>query len=136
MDERLRFSKRQRIHLQGDFARILRRRCSAADGVMVIYVDTAAEAWPRLAVRASKRLGGAVTRNRARRRLKEAFRLCQHTLPVLDILCQLRNAGASVETFARSLEKLTRAAQRRLVRTDDAATASNRPRPRTRPDTR
>ncbi|HRX87088.1 MAG TPA: ribonuclease P protein component [Phycisphaerae bacterium] len=132
MAKRLGFSKRQRIHQRGDFARLLRRRCSAGDGVLVVYVDAGAADWPRLAVRASKRLGGAVVRNRARRRLKEAFRLRQHELPVLDILCQLRSADASVEAFGASLERLVRAAQRRLER----AQARDAAIPRSRPDSR
>ncbi len=133
VSERLRFSKRQRIHERGDFARILRRRCSAGDAVMVVYVDTAGAAWPRLAVRASKRLGGAVVRNLAKRRLKEAFRVRQHGLPVLDILCQLRDAGASVEAFGASLERLVRAAQRRLERATAPAIGKTTD-PRSRPD--
>jgi ribonuclease P protein component len=133
VSDRLRFRKRQRLHGRADFARILRRRCSVADDVLVVYVDAPGAAWPRIGVRTGKRLGRAVARNRARRRLKEAFRLHQRELPILDVVCQVRNVDAQVEEFARSLRKLVTAAQKRLERVQRQSAA---PATRSRPGSR
>ncbi len=128
MVQRFRFRRRQRLHLQRDFVRLFARRCSASDGLLVIYVDANALAWSRLGIKAGKRLGGAVVRNRIKRRIREAFRLRQQGLPEgLDVLCIPRpgtSADAGVDAFGESLDrliaravpKLDRQARRRDVR--------------------
>lgn len=121
---RLRFSRKQRIHGRGQFARILRRRCLVSDAVLALYVEHGNGAFPRLGVRASRGLGRAVARNRARRRLKEAFRLHQHALPVLDMICIIKRGDASVDAYAHSLETLARAGERRLQRLAPASEAN------------
>lgn len=82
--------------------------------MLALYVEHGSGAFPRLGVRASRKLGRAVARNRARRRLKEAFRLHQHALPVLDMICIIKRSDVSVEEYAHSLTVLARAGERRL----------------------
>lgn len=115
---RQRFRQHQRLHLQRDFRRILRRRCVASDDRLVVYVDSNGLDWTRLGIRASARLGPAVVRNRLRRLVREAFRLRQDRLPAgLDVLCTLRAADRPVlRDYIDRLPKLVRAAAAKLPR--------------------
>jgi ribonuclease P protein component len=69
---------------------------------------------PRLGVSAPKRVGGAVQRNRLKRRVREAFRLSQHDLPAMDIVVLVHpHEPLAVDVYramlaeaAGSLEKL------------------------------
>ena len=92
------------------------------DRLLVVYVDTNGLAWTRLGIRAGRRVGGAVTRSRVRRRLREAYRLKQHELPDgLDLVCVARApeaADATVEQFSQSLETLIARAAAKLSRSN------------------
>lgn len=58
---------------------------------MVIWVRHAADSRCRLAVVASKKVGPAVQRNRAKRRIREVFRLHRHLLcPNVDLVIVCR----------------------------------------------
>lgn len=57
-----------------DFKRLYHRGQSAVGGHMVLYVQSNRLGANRLGITASTKIGGAVQRNRARRRLKESFR--------------------------------------------------------------
>ena len=56
------------------------RARSAVTPSMVVYCRRSRLGFNRLGVTVSTKLGGAVTRNRARRRLREVFRLAQPRL--------------------------------------------------------
>ncbi|MCP4246543.1 MAG: ribonuclease P protein component [bacterium] len=120
MARRLIFGRNRRLTRQRDFERVFARRCSRGDRWLVVYVDTNDLDHPRLGVKAGKRLGNAVRRNRIKRRIREAFRLHQHDLsPGLDIICIPRDAvvaQAAIDQLGRSLCELTAQAARRLLR--------------------
>lgn len=119
MTRRFAFRPRQRLRRQRDFDRVFARRCSAGDRLLVVHVEAGDLEWTRLGIKAGRRVGGAVTRSRVRRRLREAFRLKQHDLPAgLDVVCVVRSpaAAASVEDFSRSLETLIARAAAKLSR--------------------
>jgi ribonuclease P protein component len=64
-----------RLSRSGDFERAYRRGRSVANRHLVLYVFPRGNSDdPRLGVSVSRRLGGAVVRNRVKRLLREAFR--------------------------------------------------------------
>ena len=79
--KRLRFARAQRLKLGRDFARTRQEGQRVVLGCLIAnWRRLPAEATPRLGVVTSKKIGGAVVRNRARRLLREAFRVHQHEL--------------------------------------------------------
>lgn len=58
-----------------DFQRLYRRGKSTVRPTMVIYVGKGCRNTVRLGITAGKKIGGAVDRNRAKRRIRELFRL-------------------------------------------------------------
>lgn len=77
-------SKRARLSRSSDFQRIYRQGSSTASRFLVLYsfkrqLDARGEG-PRLGLSVSKKLGGAVVRNRVKRLLREAFHACSEQL--------------------------------------------------------
>jgi ribonuclease P protein component len=66
--------KRLRLTRQRDFRRVLARHRVFAGRVLVGFAVARDDGATRIGVSASRKLGGAVERNRARRRLREAAR--------------------------------------------------------------
>jgi ribonuclease P protein component len=71
-------NKRGRLSRSAEFDRVFRQGRSHANRVLVLYgfprADAASpEAEPRLGLSVSRRVGGAVERNRVKRLLREAF---------------------------------------------------------------
>ena len=77
--QRLRFGRNARIRQGRDFARVRQRGSRLAHGCLIAnWMPLGAGARPRLGVVTPGKIGGAVERNRARRLLRESFRLHQH----------------------------------------------------------
>jgi ribonuclease P protein component len=73
-------SSERRINRAGDFTRARAQGRRLAVGCLVLnWVESAGER-TRVGVITSKKIGGAVVRSRARRLLREAFRLNQHRI--------------------------------------------------------
>jgi len=73
-------TKRPRLSRSSDFQRIYRQGSSTASRFLVLYsfkrpAETGTEG-PRLGLSVSKKLGGAVVRNRVKRLLREAVQGC------------------------------------------------------------
>jgi ribonuclease P protein component len=80
--------RRGRITRSGDFDAVYRRGRSAASRHLVVYAfgrseDRSAPAgdWPRLGLSVSRKVGGAVERNRVKRVLRERFAELTPALP-------------------------------------------------------
>jgi ribonuclease P protein component len=75
---------RSRLSRSSDFRRVYRQGSSVASRTLVLYYfkrssETGGEG-PRIGLSVSKKLGGAVVRNRIKRLLREAFRACDARL--------------------------------------------------------
>jgi ribonuclease P protein component len=77
-------AKRFRLSRSSDFTRIYRQGSSTASRFLVLYTfgrsPEAGSQGPRLGLSVSKKLGGAVVRNRVKRLLREAFQGCAEQL--------------------------------------------------------
>jgi ribonuclease P protein component len=113
----LRFSRQDRIRKQEDFERVYQGRFGA-DPVLVVHARRNGTDSSRLGVSVSRRLGGAVERNRWKRRIREAFRVQRPELPVgLDIVVRPRKgANLDYHAIAQSLRRLAWRLDRALPR--------------------
>jgi ribonuclease P protein component len=109
MDQR--FLSHYRIRRAGDFQRAYRRRVSAADSSIIVFGCPNGLPHPRLGLSVSRKVGGAVVRNRWKRLLREAFRLSRRQLPPGIDLIVIPRAGTE-PALAPLMESLVRLAGR------------------------
>lgn len=91
--------RRARITRSGDFDAVYQRGRSAAGRHLVAYVfpreGPATGASPRLGLSVSRKVGGAVQRNRIKRVLRERFAALDHGLPgTVDVVVIARPGAA------------------------------------------
>ena len=104
------FPPRARLRKKREFERVFSAgmRCSAPALRLIIARNEAGI--PRLGLAVSRKVGGAVIRNRLKRRLREIFRRERGLLPEpLDIVV-VPQAGADLLSFAELREQFLRAA--------------------------
>ncbi len=109
VDARLTFTAQQRLRRKSDFAAVHARGKRIADGYFAMIARANELPRPRLGLAVSvKTAGSSVERNRIRRLVREAFRLRQHDLPMLDIVvsARARARGASAAQLRASLDAL------------------------------
>lgn len=99
-----------------DFRRVYDRKCKAADGVLLVFIDRSPQTETRIGLSVSRKHGNAVVRNRLKRLLREAFRLSRDRLPTgLDlVVIPLDKGRAALQAYMDSLTRLCRKLQRRL----------------------
>jgi ribonuclease P protein component len=98
---RQRFPKAVRLTHGSEFARLKREGSTTAGKLMVFSVLLDGdESLARLGLITSRRVGGAVVRNRIRRRLREIFRARQSTLRPGVWLVIIVRQRAAVASFA------------------------------------
>jgi ribonuclease P protein component len=109
------FPKRLRLLRPAEFDAVFQRRCSAADGELVVYASENDLGYPRLGLTVSRKVGRAVHRTRWKRALREAFRLTQHDLPALDLICLPRPTSTpDVQRLMAQLPKIVQRLERKL----------------------
>lgn len=111
---RLRFPRSARVIHAKEFDRVMREGRRMGDAALTLRVIRNHLAYTRLGLVVGKRFGGAVARNRAKRIIREAFRLTRPRLPHgWDIAVQPRPGAdirlpAVVESLLRAAAKLER----------------------------
>jgi ribonuclease P protein component len=113
---RLTFPQSHRLKTPAEFDRCYARKKSASDTVLVVYACESGLTHPRLGCSVSKKVGGAVVRNRYKRLFRDAFRLKQHELPTGTDFVLIPRLGEepTLEMIEASLLKLAHQAARKL----------------------
>ena len=126
----LRLPKGSRIRRGTEVRRTLDLGRSAASGPVVVYAYDRADGRPaRYALIVGRRWGDAVTRNRHRRLLREAFRTARPRLPPGFDLALLPRSKFEQARMARVREALVGAAERAIHRFRTEGPGTPRPRP-------
>lgn len=112
----LRFQNRRRIRTGPEFHAVFQARVSVADGLIIVYGLENDEGLSRLGLSVSRKVGGAVVRNRWKRVLREAFRLNVARLPPgIDFVIVPRTVPPpSMPEAAESLVRLSADLLRRI----------------------
>jgi ribonuclease P protein component len=118
---RLRLGRDRRLPHKGDFDRVFDAGRRAYVRGLVVYVSESPTGRARIGLVTSRRFGNAVHRNRARRLLREAFRLSQFEFAPLDVVA-LPQPGA----FPDSLELVRGALLEAVVRAARSAPKRSR----------
>lgn len=116
VDER--FPRKYRLRTRTDFDRVYQNDAYAADRVLVVRGCKNGLPYPRLGLSVSRKVGGAVVRNRWKRLIREVFRKCRSELPVgLDLVFRpRRGAEPDYAAISESLPKVARQLAKRLGR--------------------
>lgn len=112
------FPRECHIRRGADFQRAYRRRCAVSDELLVLHSCENGLAFARLGLSVSRKVGGAVVRNRWKRLLREAFRLSRRDLPAgIDLVVIPRQqVEPTLAGLLASLPALAKRAVRQLKR--------------------
>jgi ribonuclease P protein component len=112
------FSKAKRLTRSAEFQRVKNEGSSARGNMMVVGV-LVTEVDPLVRFRAgfvtSKRIGGAVVRNRVRRRLREIVRRHQHSLRSGIWFVVIARVAAAPASYAQLEDEWLRLAKRTFI---------------------
>jgi len=110
------FPKQFRLLTSRDFQRVFERKTSVADDLTIMYGCQNDLPYTRVGLSVSRKVGGAVVRNRWKRVLREAFRISRLDWPQgMDVvIIPRREAEPEFHRLVVSLPKLARRLQRRL----------------------
>ncbi len=103
-----RYRPQDRIRKRSEYKVVYDRGRRISSGSFVLFVLRNAVGRPRLGITATRRIGGAVQRNRAKRLVREIFRRHKADIDSVDIVVNAR-AGLPGANYARlEAEFLTR----------------------------
>lgn len=82
-----------------DFISLFKKGQVVVGRTCVVYFRPNHSAYNKIGVASSKKIGNAVKRNRARRVIRTAYRLCEKDFPIgFDIVCVARQAATFVKS--------------------------------------
>src|SRR5262245_63415358 len=100
-----RFRPREHLRLASEFRRVYDRKRSVSDERLIVYACENGREYNRLGLSVSRKVGGAVVRNRFRRLYREAYRTSREGLPTcMDLV--LIPCGAEEPSVATLQEAL------------------------------
>ncbi len=119
MDLRLRLFKKIRLRKRAIFRKVYEEGRFVSNQMMAVHFMPNPEQARRIGFSAGKRLGGAVVRNRCKRRLRECYRLHQQEIPeATDLIIVARRSmvnakwenieAAFLEAIGRSRRNIER----------------------------
>ena len=115
----LMFPARLRLKTPAEFKSVYDRKKSASDESLIVYAAENGRPHPRLGVSVSRKVGGAVVRNRYKRLFREAFRLTRPELPAgvdLILIPRPQSSEPTLDRLKASLVKLAHQAAKKLAR--------------------
>ena len=116
MSRDLPFPKSRRLTRTAEFDHVRKKGTATRGGLITLAVAEApgSKEQPRLGIITSRKVGGAVARNRARRRVREIFRKHQHQLKSGIWIVIIISARAGRATYAQLEDEWLRLARRAL----------------------
>src|SRR5262245_51268972 len=113
-----RFRAYEHLRRPADFQRVYDRRRSVSDERLIIYACDNGLPHNRLGLSVSRKIGGAVQRNRLRRLFREAYRLTKHDLPTgLDlVLIPRKSEEPTLAALLEALPKLIGQVAKKLAK--------------------
>ncbi|MDP4503934.1 ribonuclease P protein component [Nonomuraea sp. NBC_00507] len=118
-------SRQSRMRRGEDFEAAVRRGKRAGRPTLVVHLGTSGEESPLVGFVVSKAVGGAVTRNKVKRRLRHLMRDRLHRLPRGSLLVVRANPPAASARFEQLAAELDSALDR-LLRRRESSTGGQR----------
>jgi|SRR5829696_4236000 len=116
------FTKTQRVRRRSEFQQVFKNGYRVGSRYFTLLISPNAGSTPRLGIVASKKLGDAVHRNRAKRLIRELFRLNETPSAGLDVVVIPRRElfAAAYNELDRDFRAAWRRGSSRMASTPDA----------------
>jgi len=116
------FTKTQRVRRRSEFQQVFKNGYRVGSRYFTLLISPNAGSTPRLGIVASKKLGDAVHRNRAKRLIRELFRLNETPSAGLDVVVIPRRElfAAAYNELDRDFRAAWRRGSARMASTPDA----------------
>src|SRR5689334_13701887 len=92
------FRKTNRLLKATEFTSVMESGMKAVQPALVVFARKSSGSPPKLGLVVSKKVGGAVERNKVKRRLRECFRESKHLFDGLEIVVIARTVANKLES--------------------------------------